>query len=27
MTMLGDSHQDGCACAGMGGNGLIKITF
>lgn len=27
ITMVGDTHCDGCACAGMGGNGLIKITF
>lgn len=25
--MAGDSHCDGCACSGKGGNGLIRITY
>jgi hypothetical protein len=25
--MAGDSHCDGCACSGRGGNGLIRITY
>jgi hypothetical protein len=26
-VMLGADHCDGCSCSGMGGNGMIKITY